>query len=144
MTIDIPLPASTAGSSQSPASPGDAGPQPSLAQAARCLHKNNRPFEDGRSIDDLTYALAVAQANPEDSENMMFEQAHLLDAMFRRIVFHDMHSRPRDPEAIPYLLDDKLDYALRTQRLCRVTVELMEELKNKKSRKQTKGDVKSQ
>lgn len=109
-----------------------------LAQAARSLQEISRPFttktRDPAGIDDLACALRDNLAAQDDSDLMLYTQARILDAMFKRIVLRDMHGPYKDEHGIPFLRPESVNLALRSQKQCRTTLEALEAQRQRKQR----------
>ena len=104
-----------------------------LAQAARSLENNNRPFPDGLELNDLLAELEASFHQVENLELMLFTQARVLDAMFKRIVAHDMHTRfltDNTKSPTHTLQDHKVNLALRSQRQARQAIEALTKLRD--------------
>lgn|GEM_PF-2169623 len=100
-----------------------------LAQAARSLEKISRPFMDGLQTDDLMAELARSLDSTEDLELVLFTQLRALDALFKRIMFHDMHKTFLSGEDRFVLYNEKVDLALRSQNQSRHTLEALTNLR---------------
>ena len=123
-----------------PPSGSGRGESEALAQAARCLDKINRPFADDPQSPppdqgDLVAALAQSLDGGGTAETMLLAQAHILDAMFKRIVFYDIHTVYTDKNGIHHLDDDKLKCALRAQRHARATFDTLRRYKAREEKK---------
>ncbi len=93
-----------------------------MARTALCLENISRPFADIGAHDDIVAALENAHAADASCEDLLFAQAHLLDALFKRLVYRDIHSPWKYPDGTPKLDEDKLTLALRSQQLARTTI----------------------
>lgn len=90
-------------------------------------------------LDDLRDAIATAHTADGTCEDLLLVQAHLLDAMFRRVVFRDMHSESsRFEDGTPRLSSEKIDLALRLQRQCRQTAEALAVIRHRQKTKSKK------
>ena len=110
--------------------------RPPLAQAARSLEQATRPFGDPLGINDITRELELSFESGADSELLLYTQARLLDAMFKRILLRDMHSVFADKNGVPFLQDEKVTMALRSQRQARQTVEALEAQRRHREKKE--------
>lgn len=128
MTKDNALPPSGRSESEPRA---DAAHAP-LAQAARCLEKTNRPFEFGDPVADGLVRELEASFAQDDSELMLYTQIRVLDALFKRLIAHDVHGPYASADGIPCLRDEKLLLALRAQKQSRVAIEALMRLRARK------------
>ncbi|HEY8963775.1 MAG TPA: hypothetical protein VIN59_04850 [Alphaproteobacteria bacterium] len=131
MTTDDALPASALApiaNQEGCEGPGNSANHP-LAQAARSLQEINRPFslppENRAQFDALSQDLARTLEDGTDARTMLFTQARILDALFKRLAFRDIHSPYTGADGIPYLKSHELSLALRSQKQCRTTIEAL-------------------
>ena len=101
-------------------------PPPPLREAARSLEALNRPSSTEAGLTALMADLERSLESGADCTGMLYTQARVLDALFKRIVMRDIHSNYKFEDGVPRLKDDQINFALRAQKQCRATIEALE------------------
>ena len=110
-------------------------PQTAIAGAAPCLQQIAPPLAGAVNADDILAGLHAAHCTDAACEDLLFVQAHLLDALFKRLVFRDMHSRStKFEDGTPYLREDHVELALKSQRLARNAIEALSLVRARKGK----------
>jgi hypothetical protein len=102
---------------------------PNTEKAAASIAKIGEFVARDLTAQDMLDALRSALAQDGNGQAMMFCQSQVLDMLFHRLINKALSGVDEQGEMDPNYVDDtRIDMALRTQRQCRSTVDLMNDL----------------